>query len=57
MRAIRTVLVGLIVLVRFGPDIDYAASLSMTPEPANSRATGPEWLISPPAAVLVRPAG
>jgi hypothetical protein len=52
----RTVLVGLIVLVRSDPDIVFAASLSMTPEPANIRATGPEWLISPPAAALVRPA-
>jgi hypothetical protein len=52
----RTILVGLIVLVRFGPDIVYAASLSMTPAPSSVRATAPDELISPPASVLVRPA-
>jgi len=52
LHALRTVLVGLIVLVRFGPDIVYAASLSTTSAPAVARATAPERLISPPAAVL-----
>jgi hypothetical protein len=52
----RTILVGLIVFVRFGPDIVYAASLSMTPPPTSVRTTTLDELISPPASVLVRPA-
>jgi hypothetical protein len=52
----RTILVGLIVLVRFGPDIAYAASLSMTPAPSSVRSTTSDELISPPASILVRPA-
>jgi hypothetical protein len=46
-----TLLVGLIVLVRFGPDIVYAATLWLAP--VADRPAAPGWLVSPPAAVRV----
>ncbi|MGH1574158.1 hypothetical protein ACRAWG_30360 [Methylobacterium sp. P31] len=52
MSCIRTFRVRLIVLVRIGPDIVSAASLSLAS--ATDRAVGPDWLVSPPAAVSVR---
>jgi hypothetical protein len=46
-----TLPVGLIVLVRFGPDIVYAATLWLAP--VADRPAAPGWLVSPPAAMRV----
>lgn len=51
----RTALVLLIMLVRFGPDLVYAAHDSL-PQPDPSRqTTAPKWIVSPPAIVVIRP--
>jgi hypothetical protein len=51
----RTALVVLIMLVRFGPDLVYAASDTL-PHPDPSRQTmAPRWIVSPPAVVVIRP--
>jgi hypothetical protein len=51
----RTALVVLIMLVRFGPDLVYAAGDTL-PRPDPSRqTTAPKWIVSPPAVVVIRP--
>ncbi|WP_331308528.1 hypothetical protein [Methylobacterium oryzae] len=51
----RTALVVLIMLVRFGPDLVYAANATL-PRPDPSRqTTAPKWIVSPPAVVVIRP--
>ena len=51
----RTALIALIVLVRFGPDFAYAMHQTL-PEPDTSRQTvAPKWIVSPPAVVVIRP--
>jgi hypothetical protein len=50
-----TALIALIVLVRFGPDLVYAANASLPqPDPAR-RTTAPKWIGNPPAVVVIRP--
>ncbi|MGT2486168.1 hypothetical protein ACU4GA_09780 [Methylobacterium oryzae CBMB20] len=42
-------------LVRFGPDLVYAANATL-PRPDPSRqTTAPKWIVSPPAVVVIRP--
>jgi hypothetical protein len=50
----RTALVVLIVLVRFGPDIVYAASGSLAPSDSAKRTAALRWIVSPPAGVVIR---
>jgi hypothetical protein len=51
----RTALIAMIVLVRFGPDVVYGAHTSL-PQPDPSRqTTAPKWIVSPPAVVVIRP--
>ncbi|SFM77481.1 hypothetical protein [Methylobacterium pseudosasicola] len=51
----RTALIALIVLVRFGPDVVYATHHTL-PQPDLSRqTTAPKWIVSPPAVVVIRP--
>jgi hypothetical protein len=51
----RTALIALIMLVRFGPDIVYGAHQSL-PQPDPSRQTmATKWIVSPPAVVVIRP--
>jgi hypothetical protein len=51
----RTALIALIVLVRFGPDIVYAANASLPRPDLSHRTAAPKWIVSPPAVVVVRP--
>ncbi|MDE3749671.1 hypothetical protein [Methylobacterium radiotolerans] len=51
----RTALVVLIMLVRFGPDLVYAANAAL-PQPDSSRQVAAQkWIVSPPAVVVIRP--
>ena len=51
----RTALIALIVLVRFGPDIVYGAQQAL-PQPAPLRPTmATKWIVSPLAVVVIRP--
>jgi hypothetical protein len=51
----RTALVVLIMLVRFGPDLVYAASDTLPQRDPSHETTVPRWIVSPPAAVVIRP--
>lgn len=51
----RTVLIAVIALVRFGPDVIYAAHRAV-PQPDMTRQTTTSgWIVSPPAVVVIRP--
>jgi hypothetical protein len=50
----RTALIALIVLVRFGPDLVYAANTSLPRPDPSRRTTAPQWIGSPPAVVVIR---
>lgn len=51
----RTALIALIMLVRFGPDLVYAANDSLPQTNSSRQTTAPKWIISPPAVVVIRP--
>jgi hypothetical protein len=44
----RTALVTLIVLARFGPDLIYAASDALPRPYPSHHAIAPKWIVSPP---------
>jgi hypothetical protein len=50
----RTALIALIVLVRFGPHLVYAANTSLPRPDPSRRTTAPQWIGSPPAVVVIR---
>ncbi len=51
----RTALVVLIMLVRFGPDLVYAAGDTL-PHPDPSRqTTAHKWVVNPPAVAVIHP--
>ncbi|GLS74611.1 hypothetical protein GCM10007890_66290 [Methylobacterium tardum] len=41
--------------VRFGPDLVYAASDTLTHLDPSRQTTVPKWIVSPPAVVVIRP--
>ncbi|KNY19644.1 hypothetical protein AKJ13_26715 [Methylobacterium sp. ARG-1] len=51
----RTALITLIVLVRFGPDLVYAANASLPQPDLAHRTITPKWIGSPPAVVVIYP--
>ncbi len=51
----RTALVVLIMLVRFGPDLVYAAGDTLPHPDPYRQTTAPKWIVSPPAVVVIRP--
>ncbi|MBY0250128.1 hypothetical protein [Methylobacterium sp.] len=51
----RTALVVLIMLVRFGPDLVYAANAALPQPDPSHQAAAQKWLVSPPAVVVIRP--
>ena len=51
----RTALIALIVLIRFGPDIVYAANASLPRPDSPRRTSAPKWIGNPPAVVVIRP--
>lgn len=51
----RTALVALIVLVRFGPNLVYAASASLSRPDPSHHTHALKWVVSPPALVVIRP--
>jgi hypothetical protein len=51
----RTALIALIVLVRFGPDVAYAMHRTLPDRDTSCQTTAPKWTVSPPAGVVIRP--
>jgi hypothetical protein len=51
----RTALVVLIMLVRFGPDLVYAAGDTLPHPDPSHQTTAPKWVVSPPAVVVIHP--
>ncbi|WP_163005952.1 hypothetical protein [Methylobacterium brachiatum] len=50
----RTALIALIVLVRFGPDVVYATHHTLPRSDMSRQTTAPKWIVSPPAVVVIR---
>jgi hypothetical protein len=51
----RTLLVTLLMLLRFGPDLVYATSVSLTQPSSSHQTTAPKRFVSPPAAEIIHP--
>lgn len=50
----RTAPAVLIMLVRFGPDLVYAAGDTLPPQDPSRQTTALKWIVSPPAVVVFR---